>query len=154
MFNNTRLHQSRRKGFTLVEILVVTTIIAVVAIPFLITYRNSRANQALRVSAEQFADQARSVHVFAREAKDKKSWGLMRMSDTSYAILSGSDMSSDIVTTRSLESQITFLDEFTVWFTVGTGETSDNSSIRLSNPNGIVSRVEINKNGVVEVFNE
>ncbi len=153
MVNNKSLFRVGQ-GFTLVEILLVAAIIAIVAIPFLITYRNSRGNQALRTSAEQFADQARSAHIFAREAKEKSSWGITRTSENSYALISGSEISSEIVATRSLESQISFMDDFTVWFQIGTGETGENYSIQLTNPIGSISTVTINKNGVVEVKNE
>ena len=152
---NTAQHYSKKSnGFTLIELILVTAIIGVITVPFIITYRNSRANQALRTSAEQVADHARSAHVFAREANEGNGWGITSTDDSSYAIVSGTETDWNEFSSYVLQPQITFTNDFFVWFEIGTGAIDSGQTIELSNLNGTKSKVDINENGVVEVTNE
>lgn len=137
-------------GYTLIELLVVISLISVLAIPLLITYRISRATQALRTSTEEFSDHIRSAHIFSRDAKDKTNWGVIKLSDTAYAIVSGVPDNWEINFSYELESQVFFVDDFAIWFKVGTGEGDGDYTVRLENVNEKRSRIDILKTGVVE----
>ncbi len=141
-------------GFTFFELLIAMSIIGVIAIPFIITFRNARANQALRSSAEQVADHVRVAHVFAREANEKKGWGIKNESDSTYAIIKGSKSDWEINSLYSINSQTSFADDFFIWFEIGLGETDTDHIIHLINSNDVHSKIIVNKNGVVEVLNE
>ncbi len=138
------------KGFTLVEMLIVVAIIGIFMIPLLITYRSSQNNQKLRVVAEEFADQVRTVHIYARDAKDKKSWGI-KLSDNGYSLLSGRADSYKVDKSFSLGKNIEFEKDQLVWFEIGTGQTDRDYEVVIVDTRGKKIAVKISKNGIVEV---
>jgi len=140
-------------GFTLVEILIVLTLIATLTVPLIISYQNSRTTQALRTSAEELANQVRSAHVFAREANEQKGWGILRTSETTYSLVSGEKYDWTVVTSRRTEHGVTFQNDFFIWFELATGETDMDYSIVLSTPKGITQTVNIVTTGLVEILN-
>lgn len=144
---------NKKKGFTLVEILIVLALIAALSIPLIISYQNSRTTQALRTSAEELANQIRSAHVFAREANEQKGWGVVRTSDRTYSLVSGRRDSWTTVTTRKTENGVLIENDFFVWFDIASGETDSNYSIVLTTPNGITQTVSVVKTGLVEILN-
>jgi type II secretory pathway pseudopilin PulG len=143
--------QKNIRALTLVELLIVIAIIIVLLLPLLITYRTSRASQALRASTEQLADDIRTAHIYARESKDKKAWGIKKLGSDSYALVSGTDTTSVISQNFHLEPGITFTNDFIIWFGSGTGETLLDSSVMLQNLNGKKMEVVVIKSGAVEV---
>lgn len=152
----TRLVGSKtnlRRGFTLVEILIVLALIAILTIPLVISYQNSRTTQALRTSAEELANQIRSAHVFAREANEQKGWGVVRTSDRTYSLVSGQRDSWMEVSSRRTENGVLITNDFFVWFDIATGETDSNYSIVLTTPNGITQTVSVVNTGLVEILN-
>lgn len=149
-----QLISARHRGLTLVELLVVVAIFAVTVIPLLLTYRSYRTTQALLASAEAVANQARSAHVFAREARAQREWGIRSTGASSYAIFSTGAGGMRDEQGYSLESGVSFVDSFEIVFGIGTGETTEQSVIELANVNGRVSRVTVSKTGVVEVDHE
>jgi len=138
------------KGFTLVEMLIVVAIIGIFTIPLLITYRSSQNNQKLRVAAEEFADQVRTVHIYARDAKDKKAWGV-DLSGNSYSLLSGRIDSYKVDKSLSLGKNIEFETDYFIWFDIGTGQTDQNYEVVIVDTRGKQIAVKISKNGIVEV---
>lgn len=144
----SRYYQS---AVTLIELLVVIAIIGIIALPMYISYTRSGANQALRSSGEQLSNDIRLAHVFAREAKDKKGWGVKSESKTSYSQVSGSKSNFAVVKTFPLEPLVEFPDEFSLWFTVGTGELENPQSIVLTNKYGKSLRIDVEKTGIVSV---
>lgn len=152
-FTSHKLNDKRNKsiGFTLIELLLTISILGVLVASFVITYRSSRNNQALRTSAERLADVVRNAHVFAREAADKEGWGVVRESETTYVLVSGKESDWEPVTRYSLERNTSFVDDFTVWFDIGTGETSANRIITIHADSGKQISVEIIQTGVVEI---
>lgn len=139
------------KGFTIIELLLVISIIAIFIVSFVITYRTSRANQALRTSAEKYADVVRNAHVFAREAADKKGWGVVKNNDTQYSLISGSSTDWSVVTNYTLESQVVFEDDFFLWFDIGTGELESSQTVVLVVDGGKRIPIEILQTGIVNV---
>jgi len=137
-------------GVTFIELLLVVVIISTLFIPFILTFRTTRSNQALRSSASELADTLRNAHVFAREAKDKVGWGVTNSSSTNYIVVTGKEDSYSQDSTHVLESGVTFESDFFLWFGIGTGEIESNQSIVLVGDNGKHLEVQVYKTGVVE----
>ncbi|RJR30113.1 hypothetical protein C4564_00960 [Candidatus Microgenomates bacterium] len=138
-------------AFSLIELLLVVTLIGIFSVPLFITYRTSRSNQALRASAEGLANTLRSAHILAREAKDSKNWGVANSNNSTYDLLSGSQGKSEKFSTVALDEGIYFSDGFEIWYTIGTGETKDERVVELVNQNGKTIQVQALTSGVVEV---
>src|SRR3972149_10688481 len=147
-------------AITLIEILVVIALIIVVVPALYISFSKYRANRALETSIESFADLISTAHVYAREAKDEKAWGVRNIDDSSYEIVSGQpqDYQSDRQT--SLNLSVFFENDFFVWFIIGTGEKDKLNTIPtdeviyLVNTNGRKKGVVVSDTGVVQVISE
>lgn len=140
-------------GVTFIELLLVLVIISVVFIPFLLTFRTTRTNQALRSSASEIADTLRNAHVFAREAKDTAGWGVINTSTNEYVVVKGTEDSYSQDSDHILETGVNFESDFYLWFAIGTGETDSNHKVVLLGDNGKRLEVTIYKTGVVEIGN-
>jgi len=139
-----------RPAFTIIEVLLTIAVFIIVVSFVYYSYLKSQSNQALVASTEQLANVLRSAHIFAREAKDKRGWGVRRDSSVSYSLVSVG------ATTRQeknyfLESTVEIPDDFFVRFEIGSGEASANTSIFVKNRYGRIMRVDVLKSGVVEV---
>ena len=148
-----KLQGKFKGGFTLIEIIIVLAILGTMVFLFATNYRHSIANQALRASAENFASDIRSVHIYAREVRDKKEGGIESTSDdVSYMVVSGITLDDrEMVSKHKLEGDTKFSEDTIVWFAAGTGETDSSKSISLESPYGGKIIVDVLINGVVEV---
>jgi len=140
-----------KNGFSLVEVLVVVTIIGFFVVPLLITYQASRSTRALQASAEEVVNNVKSAHIFARESRDRRNWGVTSLSGDKYAIFSKGTGDKTIEKSFFLESGVRFASGFEVLFEIGTGETDSQKTVELENDRGLKSRIEILETGVVEV---
>lgn len=139
-------------GFSLLELLIVIALIAVVASQVLHTWWTFSANQALAISADNFASSIKIAHIYAREAKDNNAWGIIRSSNNSYKLVAGLVNNPTVISSQTLESRIKFKSsDFSIWFDKGTGETSTENSIELTNSNGKTIKVKVIKTGLVEI---
>lgn len=137
-------------AFTLIEVLLVVTLIGVIMIPLYISYTKTQANQGLRSTTEQLSDALTQAHIFAREARDKKAWGVKRVSDNAYSIISGNPSSFTTLQTKSAEKFVSFPNDFSVWFEIGTGDTASEQEISVQNKDGITRKLKVTKTGLVE----
>ena len=151
MIKNPARKNTFTVGFSLFELLLSIAILALIALPFITTYRTSRTTQALKTSSEQFADHVRNAHVFAREAADKKGWGGNSKDETTYQLVAGAESAWEVASEHRLQTEIVFTDNFFVWFDIGVGETDSNYDVILEASNGQQMNVSILKTGVVEV---
>lgn len=142
------------KGLTLIELLLVIAIISVLVIPLLLTYQGYRTSQALLASAEAVANHARSAHVFAREARNSREWGIKSINNYQYSIYSLGASGERLEYNYFLENRVFFVNDFNVLFKIGTGETDSNFDVELVNTNGSKAQVKISKFGLVEVLRE
>lgn len=141
---------SARHGMTLVELLVVVVLIGVTVIPLLLSYNSYRTSQALASSAQAVANNVRSAHIFAREAREQKEWGVKSTSGFSYAIFS-SGTSVNIIQQYPLEVGISFARDFETLFEIGTGNLNSPQEIELINRKGNKIIITVSQTGVVEV---
>ncbi len=142
----------RKFGFSLIELLVVVSIFGLLFLPLLITYRSAIRNQALRVSAQSFADNLRLVHVYSRGSREEAAWGVTRVDTSSYAIVKGSPSEYEEKTRFQLESGVFFEGEFGIWFEEGTGDALEEKSVVLESESGRKMEVVVYKGGSVEAY--
>jgi len=142
---------SARRGMTLVELLVVVVLIGFTVIPFFLTYNSYRSNQALVNSAEQLANNMRAVHIFSREAREQKEWGIKNTNSAIYSIFSSGASGVSIIQQYPLEVGVSFARDFEILFQIGTGETETSQEIELINRRGSKVTVTISQTGVVGV---
>lgn len=139
-------------ALTLIELLIVIGLIALISGMAVISFGNIRNKQALIASAEELKSIASRAHIYARESKDEKSWGLKSDSNNSYSLLSGKPGDSDTVRTYLLEVPTEIKNgHFEIWFDIGTGEASNDKNIILESPDGRKIEIEINKNGLINM---
>ncbi len=143
----------RQAGFTLLELLIVLVLLGVTVVPLYFSYTRQQAKQGLKASAQGFSDIVRRAHIFAREAKDKKSWGIKRNSGTSYSLISqGKDSPGwNDEQLFLVEPLVFFKDSFNIVFNVGTGETDSDAVVTLEDKYGDQLIVNIYESGLVEV---
>lgn len=154
-------------AFTLVEIFLVVSILGLLAVASYTPLVQSRNNQNLKVTGETLADNIRRAHIFSRELKSQKVWGIIRVSPTEYALVSAPPQSEVVAEVKqplppsahaveqsfSLESTVVFSHNFPpIWFIQGTGGTYDQYEIKLKNANQVEMRVTIFPTGLVEIY--
>jgi prepilin-type N-terminal cleavage/methylation domain-containing protein len=141
-----------RSGLTFIELLIVIAIIGIICtFPILMSWRTTRSNQALVTSAENFANQVKTAHIYAREVKDSKAWGVESDTENSFNLISSTLAGWTTVSTFQLESQVKFDQTFSILFNRGTGEIASDASVELKNIIGKKVRIDVAKTGLVEV---
>ena len=138
-------------GFSLMELLIVIAIISFIFIPLLLSYNSYRTTQALISSTDQVLNQIKSVHIFAREARSQKEWGIKNTSDLTYVLYSSGASGTEVVQNYALESGVKFSEDFNILFGIGTGETVGDTKVYLEAKNGKKSEIGVSRSGVVEV---
>ena len=141
----------RQSALTLFELLIVIALIALISLPLYFSYTRSQANQSLRSSTEQLKHTLESAHVSAREARDKKEWGVKNLDTKSFALISGKTDNYKIEKLTTLEPLAEIDGDFEIWFDIGTGETQQEIIIKLKNRYDKSSTLTIYKTGVVDI---
>ncbi len=141
-------------AMTLIELLIVIAIVGIVSVPSFFVISSMRNNQALNSSAEKLKNVLTQAHIFAREAKDNKEWGVTQQDATTYRFrsrTSSSDPSPSNQAEYSIENPLVFSGAmFSIWFEKGTGNTTAKTII-LRAPNAKTIQVRISATGIVEV---
>jgi len=141
----------RQSALTLFELLIVIALIGIISLPLYFSYTRSQANQSLRSSSEQLQHSLETAHIAAREAKDKRAWGVKNVDSKSFALISGNTTTYKTEKITSLESLVDFPNNFEVWFEIGTGNTTQEKTITLKNKYDKQISVRISKTGLVDV---
>lgn len=145
----------RLPAMTLIELVLVMAIVAIVSVSSILAISTMRTNQALTSSAEKLKTLLTQAHIYSRESKDDRAWGISRQDDSTYRLRSRTsslDPSPANVSEYPLEQPITFVTPtFDIWFSRGTGNTQP-TTIILSSPSGRSARITINSAGVVEIL--
>lgn len=138
-------------ALTLVELLVVLAILAVVGVPSLLAVGRFRSQQALASSSEELAGALRRAHIFSRESKDDRSWGVAYKDKGTFVLLSGTPGDFVPEGEYALAAPAEFAGgDFAVWFDQGTGNTVGGVTVRLTTGSG-QAEVVVTESGVVEV---
>lgn len=141
----------RQSAISIIEVLIVIALIGVISFPLYLSYSKNQANQGLRSSSEQLLNTLQTAHIFARETKDKKNWGVKSISENSFALIKGSASNSQVEKSKTLEPNVVFPEMFEVWFDAGTGETSVERSILIKNSIEKITIINIFKTGIIEI---
>lgn len=140
-----------KPALTLIELMLVVSIISIISAAGFYLSSNFRTRQALTSSSDEVISNLRRAHVFSRESKDDMDWGIRRKSDTVYALVSRDISSSAEVLLYSLHAPITFAPgNFEIWFDQGTGETANPITISMQSPKGEIRQIGITKSGGIE----
>lgn len=138
-------------GFTLVELLVVVALISLFIFPIMFGIRQTGQTQNLRTSVSVLSDDLQSVKVSAREFREKSGWGIVSTNANQYQIVKGTKNTPTIVSNRSLQNGVFFVNQFSVWFETGTGNAVP-QTIQLQNTNNQKYDIFINELGTISVI--
>lgn len=137
----------------MVELILVMALVALVLIPTTLGVTNYRQKQALYASSDILSSVLMRAHIYSREAKGQKLWGVRQKDSASYELISGFPGSVMVEAEFGLTSPTLFSgDSFEVWFFVDTGEADFGETIRLITPKGKVVQVVVNKSGSVDIL--
>lgn len=139
-------------GFTIFELLVVIALIGLLSLPLLTGGGFIGGAARIRANSDQVYSDMVLARSYARDARDRVNWGVRYAGQNSYEIVSGNEESITVFATRSLDSSVSFEDEFTVWFTSGVGETTDDHELFLVDRDGKKIRIMVYKSGLIEKF--
>lgn len=140
-------------GFTLIELLTVIALLGIVSTPIFFSFNRSHANQQLSASAEIFADIVKQAHIFARETKDSKTWGVKLQGPKTFILVSQSEtIPEQQEKTYTLDRDVEFISpDFTLWFSKGLGHIDAPQIIYLKNKFGVKLSVVVSTTGTAEV---
>ncbi len=138
-------------GFTLIELLIVIALIGTVVIPLIFGIRQTGQTQNIRTSISVLSDDLQTAKVSAREARDKRGWGVISNSESTYLVMRGNKTVNSIASNRSLQNGVTFEGQFAVWFEIGTGNVSTPQIITVVNLNGQKYEVGVNELGTISI---
>lgn len=141
----------RQSALTIIEILIVVSLIGIISFPLYLSYSRNQANQGLRSSSEQLVTILETAHISSREVKEQKNWGVKSLSEKSFALVKGNRLTPQIEKTITLETFVSFPNSFEVWFDAGTGDTSEEKAIVIQNTIGNTKIIDVFKTGIIEI---
>lgn len=142
---------NKSPAYSLVEILLVLIILALVSIPGFFVYIRSQANQRLQASAEIFSNHLRQARTFSRDAREGRTWGLVRVTESNYDLVSFTDTGA--TTTEEnyhLQTGILFKNNFDIRFSKLSGDPLASQPVKVGNKYNQCYMVDILATGVVE----
>ena len=76
-----------KPALSLIELLLVVSLIGILSLPGVLGIINIRARQSLDVSTNKFAEIMRQAHIFSRENRESLSWGVKGTDKNSYQLV-------------------------------------------------------------------
>ncbi|MEK9200841.1 MAG: hypothetical protein AAB909_02590 [Patescibacteria group bacterium] len=145
----------RRPALTIIEMILVIALLAILLVPSVMGIGAYRQKQALNASAEILTTVLSRAHIYSREAKEQKQWGVRFKDNRSYEMISGAPGAAVPYFEFELTSPSQFTQgPFEIWFLVDTGEVDHPETITLGVPRGDALQVIVNKAGSAEIKNE
>ncbi|RJR14584.1 prepilin-type N-terminal cleavage/methylation domain-containing protein [Candidatus Microgenomates bacterium] len=144
------MHQ--RRAFTLIEIIIVVAIIGILMVTGFTAFISAQKNQELSAVAQKFATVVTTAHIYARENKDIKIWGVRGTLDR-YALISATTdpLVFDIEKETALPAGMTFTAPFTIYFDKGTGTMPTTQSLILKDSRDRQMRIDISPSAAVDI---
>jgi len=138
-------------AYTLIELLVVMALAGLLMIGGVTAFVTAKNNQDLSQTTDHIADTFRRAHIFSRDAKEEKEWGVQSTDTDQYMIVSRSlpEDLPQVVVTYSLPSSVHFSAPFLVWFGKGTGEIDAPFVETIENTNKQKNTLRVEKTGMV-----
>jgi prepilin-type N-terminal cleavage/methylation domain-containing protein len=141
-----------KKGFTLIEILLVFSLLAIVGGFCCIEFWKTKANQAVASSASSLQTVLTRAKNYAKDEREAKAWGVKKNDEASYQLMSGSPGSAENRQKFYLDSPTRFEGaDWTVWFSPGEGRTGTGVTIVVSGPTGKTKKVKVSSSGLIEI---
>lgn len=141
-----------KKGLTLIELLLVFSLVAILATGAFISFVGSRKNQALAASANNLQTVLNRARIYSRDIRDETAWGVIKNNSNSYDLVKGNPENIVFVQRFNLDSPIVFDDsDFKIWFKPGSGDTDSLTKIILLNPKGKKITITVTVTGLVEL---
>lgn len=150
------IYQRSRNGFTLIELIVVMSILGVLTVTGVATYRLLFVKTDLQQIAQEVATDISDTRLESIAARNQRAYGV-HFGTSSYEIFYNTYSASNVLESHSLPANVTFStvalpnpgnDE--VLFDKLTGKTFNSGTIILSH-NGEFYRIVINPYGIVSV---
>jgi len=145
-----------KPALTLIELVLVVTIVSILATAGVLGMFTIRSKQALELSAENLAGAFKQAHLFAREGRDQSDWGVRSDGGKKFSLIK-SDLPENVneVTKFQLEPPAVFdISAAEVWFNRENGGTTANVSWRVKSARAGTAMVEVTTTGVVTVTKE
>ena len=139
-----------RPALTLVELVLTISIIAIISATGIYLSAGARQKYALKLSTDNLVSELQRVHIFARENKEEKSWGIRIVDGKNYLMVSREPAGETIKYQFSLAEPVRFsTDPMEIWFDQVTGNTENNISLGLISPRGDVKTINISQYGLI-----
>ena len=150
-----------RAAFTLIELLMVVSILGLLGFPFLGNYLKSRGNAEVYTSTQWTMDALQRAQLFAQSEKNNQSWGVRSVDiPAGYEIVAWDTLAPNeipihvsAIERKTFPGGIIFVNPFFVRFQQGTGKTDD-TQIILSNKNNLIQTIEISSTGIIELVSQ
>lgn len=141
-----------KPALTIIEILAAIAILASLTTTVFISITGMRQKRALSVSAEMFAGMVRQAHIYAREQRDEREWGVKFVNAKAYSLVWADSGGEGVSTVSDLVAPATFDGiGFEIWFAQGTGSTKFPRTVKLETPNGKSIDINVSKEGGVVI---
>lgn len=144
-------------AYTLIEILLVIALVGILTIGGITAFITARNNQDLVHTSDHLVDTLRRAHIFSRDGRDEKEWGVQSTAESQYGIVfrdnasSAPEISASYTIPRSVKIESS---PFDLWFGKGTGELEFPATISLTNTNNQKTIIHIEKTGVISFESE
>jgi len=139
-----------RPALTLVELVLTISIIAILAAGVMPAYATARQRYALKLSGDKLVSELVRAHIYSREEKDEKSWGIRIIDENNYALVNRGSTGENVIFSYILQDRVIFTTPaLEIWFDQGTGNTARNENIGLISASGNTRIINVTQNGVV-----
>jgi type II secretory pathway pseudopilin PulG len=141
-----------RPALTLVELVLVISLIAILTAGALVSFTGSRRQYALKFSSENLVNELRRAHIFSRENRDDKSWGIRILDSKNYILINRDVAGETIKYTFRLPESVTFeTSGIDIWFDQVTGNTASDINFGILSDGGMTKIINISQYGIITV---
>jgi len=141
---------TNRPALKLVELILTISIIAILSTAGVSLYAGVRQKYALKLSTDNLVGELQRVHIFSRENKEDKSWGIRIVDDRNYLVVSRDAITETVKFSYSLTQSVTFVNgAIDIWFDQVSGNTPSNINLQLVNPRGDTKTITVTQYGLI-----
>jgi type II secretory pathway pseudopilin PulG len=140
-----------RSAFTYIEIILVVVLLTVLSFPLLTGYSTASNKYNLQSAVTDVADAVRTAHVYSREGQKQVAWGVHTVNANTYEIIRGTSQQFVVEATRTIPDTTSFKSAFTIWFELGSGETTHDQEIVIVNQKASEGHIRVHKTGVLDL---
>lgn len=141
---------TKRPALTLVELILTISVVAILSAAGINLYTGARQKYALKLSTDNLVSELQRVHIFSRENKEDKSWGIKIVDDRNYQVLSRDATSETVKFRYTLTHPVSFSSgTVDIWFDQVSGTTPGNISLQLVNPRGDTKTITVTQYGLI-----